>query len=60
MAFIIAVTFGLFAFCAAADAIYKPKPVKPEPPAIQDVWTTIHNAEKALREGYALIYGGFE
>lgn len=60
MAFVIALTFGLFAFCLTADAIYKPKPVKPKPPTIPDVWTTIHNAEKALRDGYSLIYGGFE
>lgn len=58
MAFIIALTFGLFAFCLTADAVYKPKPIKPRPPTIEDVWETIMRAQKALDDGYELIYGG--
>lgn len=60
MAFIIAVTFGLFAFCATADAIYKPKPVPPAPPTIPEVWKTIASAQQALEDGYDLIYGRLE
>lgn len=46
---------GVIAFFAAAEVLWGPKPVKPKPVTMADVWATIASAQKTVDESLALI-----
>lgn len=53
-AFVASVALGLVVFVIVADAIYEPRP---KPVVVDDAWSAIAKAQKALDDGYRLIYG---
>ncbi|OQW34488.1 MAG: hypothetical protein A4E20_10740 [Nitrospira sp. SG-bin2] len=55
--FLIALPIGILAFWITTDALYAPKPIKPRPVTIPDVWSSIAEAQNTLDASLRMIYG---
>lgn len=48
---------GVIAFFATAEALYGPRPVKPKPVTMADVWASIASAQKTVDDSLDMVRG---